>query len=149
MSLSLLPYPMTLQQYLDCWPYNKYILYTERRKLLWFFSLGKFKAQRLPFRCFVTTYCHFQGDQREQCLALFWPHSAQFSMSLRSTFLIPLYPRKYTDYMKAVPIPDGPSHSLAPVVSAISSNTELLIDGQELVIILQFLISESLSNLCT
>ena len=46
------------------------------------------------------------------------------------------------DYMKAVPIPDGPSHSLAPVVSAISSNTELLIDGQEPVIILQFLISE-------
>ena len=44
--------------------------------------------------------------------------------------------------MKAVPIPDGPSHSLAPVVSAISSNTELLIDGQEPVIILQFLISE-------
>lgn len=90
----------------------------------------------------VTTYCHSHGDQRQQCLALFWPHSVQFPKSLRSTFLIPLHPRKYMDYMKAVPIPDGPSHSLAPVVSAISSNTELLIDGQEPVIILQFLISE-------
>lgn len=149
MSLSLLPYPMTLQQYLDCWLYNRYILYTERSKLLWFFSLGKFKAQRLPYRCSVTTYCHSHGDQRQQCLALFWPHSVQFSMSLRSTFLIPLHPRKYTDYVKVVPIPDGPSYSLAPVVSAFSSNTELLIDGQEPVIILQFLISESWSNLCT
>lgn len=102
---------MTLQQNLDCWPYNRYILYTERSKLLWFFSLGKFKAQRLPYRCSVTTYCHSHGDQRQQCLALFWPHSVQFSMSLRSTFLIPLHPRKYTDYMKVVPIPDGPSHS--------------------------------------
>ena len=50
---------------------------------------------------------------------------------------------------EGLPIPDGPSHSLAPVFSAITSNTELLMDGQELVIILQFLISESLSNLCT
>ena len=58
-------------------------------------------------------------------------------------------PKKIHGLPEGLPIPNGPSHSLAPVVSAITSNTELWIDGQELVIILQFLISESLSNLCT
>lgn len=57
--------------------------------------------------------------------------------------------KKIHGFPEGLPISDGPSHFLAPVLSAITSNTELLIDGQELVIILQFLISESLSNLCT
>lgn len=96
-----------------------------------FFFLGNFLSPKLSYGCSVTTDFHFHDDRRQQSSALFWSHSVQSSMSLSAVFLIPLHLRKHMGCTKALSIPGGPSHSLACVVSAICSNTELLIRGWE------------------